>query len=247
MTVREGNDAAMWDRERVARQIAAPQWDDPAYLARSAIARALAAVAPHTRGTLVDVGCGTRPYQPLFAPYITRYIGVNYPATAMERPYYAAADMYADGTHLPMRDGCAQTVLCTQVLEHVPEPALMLKEVARVLCAGGTLLLTAPQAWGEHEVPRDFYRYTSWGLRHLLAGAGLLPRCVQPLEGLFATLGQMFLDELAWKILGASRIRRSAIRTATRAINIASARLDVAFPTSRRLCLTYLVTATKEG
>ncbi len=143
----------MGDRERVARQIADPQRDDPAYLARSAIARALAAAAPHTRGTLVDVGCGTCPYLPLFAPYITRYIGVNYPTTATERPYYAAADVYADGSHLPLRDGCAQTVLCTQVLEHVPEPGLMLKEIARVLCAGGTLLLTAPQVWGSMRLP----------------------------------------------------------------------------------------------
>ena len=236
----------MWDRERVARQIAAPQWDDPAYLARIAIARALAAAAPHARGTLVDVGCGTRPYLPLFSPHITRYIGVNYPPTAAERPYYAAADLYADGSHLPLRDGCAQTALCTQVLEHVPEPGLLLREVARVLCPGGVVLLTAPQVWGEHEVPRDFYRYTSWGLRHLLVGAGLRPQCVQPLEGLFATLGQMFLDELAWKTLNASRIRRSAIRMATRAINMTCARLDRAFPTTRRLCLTYLVIATKE-
>jgi SAM-dependent methyltransferase len=236
----------MWDRERVARQIAAPKWDDSAYLARIAIARALAAAAPHARGTLVDVGCGTRPYLPLFSPHITRYIGVNYPPTAAEHPYYAAADLYADGSHLPLRDACVQTVLCTQVLEHVPEPGLLLAEVARVLCPGGVVLLTAPQVWGEHEVPRDFYRYTSWGLRHLLVGAGLRPQRVQPLEGLFATLGQMFLDELAWKTLGASRIRRSAIRMATRAINMTCARLDRAFPTTRRLCLTYLVIATKE-
>jgi SAM-dependent methyltransferase len=236
----------MWDRERIARQIAAPQWDDPAYLARIAIARALAAAAPHARGTLVDVGCGTRPYLPLFSPHITRYIGVNYPPTAVERPYYAAADVYADGSHLPLRDGCAQTALCTQVLEHVPEPGLLLTEIARVLCPGGVLLLTAPQVWGEHEVPRDFYRYTSWGLRHLLAGAGLRPQSVQPLEGLFATLGQMFLDELAWKTLGASRVRSGAIRMATRAVNMACARLDHVFPTTRRLCLTYLVIGTKE-
>lgn len=150
----------MWDRERVARQIAAPQWDDPAYLARIAIARALAAAVPHARGTLVDVGCGTRPYLPLFLPHIARYIGVNYPPTAAERPYYAAADVYADGSHLPLRDACAQTALCTQVLEHVPEPGLMLTEIARVLCADGTLLLTAPQVWGSTRFPE-----TSTGTR----------------------------------------------------------------------------------
>jgi hypothetical protein len=56
----------------------------------------------------------------------------------------------------------------------------------------------------------------------------------------------MFLDELAWKTLGASRVRSGAIRMATRAVNMACARLDHVFPTTRRLCLTYLVIATKE-
>lgn len=236
----------MWDREAVARQIAAPRRDDPAYLARRAIARALAAAAPAIGGgVLVDVGCGTRPYEPLFAPHVARYVGVNHPPTAAERAFYGAADLFADGTHLPLRDGCARTVLCTQVLEHVPEPGPFLREIARVLAPGGTLLLTAPQTWGEHETPRDFYRYTSWGLRHLLAGAGLEPRSVEPLEGLFATLGQMFLDELAWKTLGAPRVRRGAIRAATWTLNAACAALDRRYPTSRRLCLTYLAVAVK--
>ena len=62
------------------------------------------------------------------------------------------------------RDGAFDAVLFTQVLEHVPEPARVLAELHRILRPGGTLYLTAPLVWELHELPHDYYRYTSEGL-----------------------------------------------------------------------------------
>lgn len=165
------------------------------HIARMSIARAMRAVAPQARGDLVDIGCGLRPYQSLFAPHIGRYIGIDYPPTGSDRTQIDAT-IYADSTHLPLRDRCADTVLTTQVLEHVPEPLRMLREAHRVLRPGGKLIMTAPFVWGEHETPQDFYRYTSYGLRYLLGRASLRVLDVFPLDGLYAVLGQMYLDEL---------------------------------------------------
>jgi SAM-dependent methyltransferase len=79
-------------------------------------------------------------------------------------------------------------VLCTQVLEHVPNPQVVLAELARVLKPGGTLWLTAPFFYAPHELPHDYYRYTEEGLRRLVEGAGLKIRRIEWLEGYYATL-----------------------------------------------------------
>jgi SAM-dependent methyltransferase len=79
-------------------------------------------------------------------------------------------------------------VLLTQVLEHLPEPAKVLKELHRVLKPGGTLWLTAPLFYAEHEKPYDFFRYTRFGIRHLLEAAGFRVREIDWLEGYLGTL-----------------------------------------------------------
>jgi SAM-dependent methyltransferase len=79
-------------------------------------------------------------------------------------------------------------VLLTQVLEHIPEPATVLAELHRVLKPGGTLWLTAPLFYAEHEKPYDFFRYTQFGLRHLLGGAGFEVQEVEWMEGYLGTL-----------------------------------------------------------
>ncbi len=215
--------------------------DNTHHLARIGIARAMRAVAPQARGDLVDIGCGLRPYQSLFAPHIERYIGIDYPPTGGDRTQINAT-IYADSTHLPLRDRCADTVLTTQVLEHVPEPLLMLREVRRVLRPGGKLIMTAPFVWGEHETPRDFYRYTSYGLQYLLGRASFRALDVRSLDGLYAVLGQMYLDELNLTYHARSRRGRRIIRATNSLVNRACVFLDRRYP-SARLCLTYLVVA----
>jgi len=63
-------------------------------------------------------------------------------------------------------------VVCNQVFEHIFEPEAFLREIGRVLKNQGRLLLTVPFVWDEHEQPRDFGRYSSFGLRALLSRNG---------------------------------------------------------------------------
>ena len=88
-------------------------------------------------------------------------------------PENATADIHGTADQIPLADGCFDTVLCTQVLEHVPEPGLVIMECARVLRPGGVLILTAPQYWEEHEEPHDYYRFTEHGMAYLLERARL--------------------------------------------------------------------------
>ncbi len=130
------------------------------------------ALVAHARGTLLDVGCGEKPFEG-HAPRVERWIGLD--ADSNSR-----ADVHGTVFAIPLPDASVDTVLCTQVLEHVDDPARALAEMARVLRPGGALILTVPQYWPLHEEPYDFFRYTELGLRKLFAGAGLR---VELLEG----------------------------------------------------------------
>jgi SAM-dependent methyltransferase len=76
----------------------------------------------------------------------------------------------ADAYRLPFGDATFDVVLCAEVLEHTHTPALALREMQRVLKDGGKLLLTTPFAYPIHYAPTDYYRFTRFGLAHLLDG-----------------------------------------------------------------------------
>jgi len=119
---------------------------------------------PSTERRVLDIGCGHKPYADLFAGCV--HVGINN-TTADASP-----DVVADATSLPIASQSIDLVFCTQVLEHVPHPSKLLQECRRVLKAGGWLILSAPFYWPLHEEPHDYYRYTSYGLKQLLADAG---------------------------------------------------------------------------
>jgi len=136
----------------------------------------LARVAPQARGRLLDVGCGQKPYEALFRPHVSEYVGIEHEAT-FERTRASAnekkPDLYYDGRRLPFDDRTFDTVLSVQVLEHTPDPWLLLSEMSRVLRADGILILSAPFDFRLHEEPHDYFRYTPHGLRVLCDQAGL--------------------------------------------------------------------------
>jgi SAM-dependent methyltransferase len=152
-----------------------------AYLHRF-LARAGETVQP---GQLVlDAGAGRAPYRELFSH--ARYETADFLAVRGKK--YIRPDYVCDLARIPVDDARFDHVLLTQVLEHVPEPARVLAELHRVLAPGGTLWLTAPLFYAEHEKPYDFFRYTRFGLRHLLEGAGFDVREVEWMEGYLGTL-----------------------------------------------------------
>jgi SAM-dependent methyltransferase len=142
---------------------------NPFYFARRGLLEGLKEFFPQMTGELLDVGCGSKPYR-AFIP-TTRYVGMEIDSagsTAGPR----VADVYYDGRNFPFADQSFDGVLCSQVFEHVFTPFEFLAEIHRVLRPGGRLLLTVPFVWDEHEQPRDFARYSSFGLRAVLENAG---------------------------------------------------------------------------
>jgi SAM-dependent methyltransferase len=145
------------------------------------------AVQRYGQGPLLDLGCGRQEHRDL-APQ-GGYVGLE-----LDRGRYASnpPQVWGSGLYLPFRTGAFATVLCAQVLEHVPEPRQLMGEVGRVLARGGHLILTAPHIWGIHEEPHDYFRFTGFGLAHLARRAGMEPVEVRPLAGYWVTAGARF-------------------------------------------------------
>jgi SAM-dependent methyltransferase len=121
---------------------------------------------PSQNAVVLDIGCGHKPYADLFEGCV--HIGLNNSAED------ASPDLVGDACRLPIASASVDLVFCTQVLEHVPQPWLLLKECRRVLKPGGWLVLSAPFYWPLHEEPYDFFRYTRHGLERLAREAGLV-------------------------------------------------------------------------
>lgn len=146
-------------------------------------------------GNLLDLGCGMKPYQKPFGAGVSRWIGLDLEVTPSGR---SAADVFGSALQIPFGSATFDSVLSTQVLEHVPRPAELLGEVQRVLRPGGHLVLTAPQTNPLHEEPHDYFRYTCYGLRSLAEATTLEVIEVRPLGGAIATVGQMIVWHMSW-------------------------------------------------
>lgn len=143
-------------------------WFHPRYISIKYMRSMLKLASKYSQGILLDIGCGLRPYEALFTDYVTAYIGLDWPIS----PEKAHLDVIGDATCLPFCDKAVDTVLASELMEHLPEPKLFLSEVARILKVGGYLILSVPFMEPLHEEPRDFYRFTSHGLRYLLKREG---------------------------------------------------------------------------
>jgi SAM-dependent methyltransferase len=115
-------------------------------------------IAAHASdGLTLDLGAQTGPY----AAHFPRRVGLDL------RPGAGVA-IVGDARALPVRDAAFDLVLCTEMLEHVPEPQRAIDEMHRVLKPGGLLVLTTRFLFPIHDAPHDYFRFTKYGLRHLL-------------------------------------------------------------------------------
>lgn len=144
--------------------------------------RALDRVADRITGTVYDLGCGEMPYRGWVLQRATGYCGVDWGATLHE----LKADILADlNQHLPIEDAVADTVISFSVMEHLCQPTVMLSEAHRILRSGGWMILQVPFQWHVHEAPYDYFRYTRFGLHHLLTQAGFTDVDVQEMGGVW--------------------------------------------------------------
>lgn len=136
----------------------------PFYFARKGLYQNVSALITRLHGKVLDIGCSQKPYQSLCR--FTEYIGLE--IDTQENRSHKKADYFYDGKTMPFEDKSFDSLISSQVFEHVFNPNEFLKETNRVLKIGGMFLVTVPFVWDEHEQPFDYARYSSFGLKHIL-------------------------------------------------------------------------------
>ena len=157
----------------------------------------MSTVTHEAKGRLLDVGCGNKPYRNLFIN-VTEYIGIDRPSSVdNSRPGFANRrkhyDVVGAGDDLPFKDCLFDTILCTQVIEHFPDPIKFFRESARVSLPEAKLLLTAPLVNPVHEAPYDFFRYTNYGLTELCNRGCWRVKEIKPFGGAWLAIGYLLL------------------------------------------------------
>lgn len=165
---------------------------------------------------VLDVGCGVKPYYPFFAS-AREYVGLD----VQENPH---ADISGPIEAIPAEDDAFDIVLCTQVLEHVDDPAQAVRELRRVTAPGGRVLASTHGVMLYHPNPQDLWRWTHTGLEKLFRDAGFDEVTVTPGAGsaeALAFLAGHYVHLLA-KRAGLARLARPVISV----LNAAAAALD---------------------
>jgi len=127
--------------------------------------------------SVLDLGAGTKPYAPLYESYFESRTSVDVPHSLHD---VSKIDVMASADALPFDDASFDCVICTEVLEHCPDPRSALAEVSRVLRPSGRVFLTTPFLRPLHEMPHDYFRLTPSGIAHLATSVGLEVRAIRP-------------------------------------------------------------------
>ena len=139
------------------------------------------ALATHARGRLLDLGCGKAPLFGLYRDRVDTVTCVDWGRSLHDNEFI---DQEVDLTkRLPFGDASFDTVVLSDVLEHIPTPSALCREIARVLAPGGKLVMNVPFYYPIHEEPYDFYRYSRFALSRLLEEAALGVISLEPVGG----------------------------------------------------------------
>lgn len=164
---------------------------------RRRIDRAIKSAAENAHGVMLDIGCGSKPYEKVFKPFIKAHFGLEYSPESGYR--LNKADFCGDAMNIPLSSNSIDTILCTEVLEHISNPEKAFTEFARVLKPGGVIITTAPFFYPTHDA-WDFFRYSPDGLSAMMTRNGLEVVRVEALSGSAVTLA--LLLNLYWFDLG---------------------------------------------
>ena len=170
----------------------------------------------YARGRLIDLGCGTVPLYAAYEPFITENVCVDWGGTTHSSLYVdQECDLAGD---LPFANCDFDTIILSDVLEHIPQPEGLWREMARILAPGGRVLLSVPFLYWVHEAPHDYYRYTEFALRRFAHQVGLKILVLRPLGGAPEVLADVLAKNLLMYLPVVGKWCAAAIQGGTRAL-----------------------------
>jgi SAM-dependent methyltransferase len=216
-------------------------WLFPSHILRSALCREIRRFAPLFRGRVLDYGCGSKPYEELFAG-ADEYIGIDVEQSGHNHAR-SRVDLFFDGSIIPFPDASFDAVVSFQVLEHVPDLGLALSEIRRVLKPGGLFLSTMPHAFPEHEVPYDFRRFTRFGIERDWRERGFELEAVIPTTSNWLTIQQMKIAHLFDSLLPGGVVGKALGLPLVPPLNLFALALDRIMPDAGSFPLDFVALA----
>lgn len=136
-------------------------------------------------GKLLDLGCGMCPFYKAYYEYSSSIFCIDWENSLHSSPY---VDLHCDlNKMIPVADNSFDTIILSDVLEHIQEPSTLLREAYRLLDTNGVILINVPFFYWIHEQPYDFYRYTEFGLKQILDNAGFKVEVFEVVGGILET------------------------------------------------------------
>lgn len=196
----------------------------------------------YARGRLIDLGCGKVPLYGGYRGLVDEVTCVDWPQSVHAGHHL---DLEADLCQpLPFADASFDTVILSDVLEHVPTPEALWSEMARLLAPGGHVVLNTPFLYGIHEAPHDYARYTEFALRRFAQQAGLDVTLLLTIGGSLHVLADLLAKHLAHLPVAGNALA-SAAQGAVALLDRSRFGQRVAARTGSRFPLGYFLVATR--
>ena len=161
----------------------------------------------HATGRLLDLGCGKVPLYATYAPHVSEVTCVDWaPGDHVD----VACDL---SQPLPLDDSRYDTIILSDVLEHISQPEALWREMARVLAPNGKIIMNVPFYYSIHSHPDDYYRYTNFALARFVKINGLELVHLAPIGGIvevFVDLAAKALAKVGSIGIPASAVAQSA-------------------------------------
>lgn len=149
----------------------------------------------HASGRLADLGCGQVPLYGMYRDKVTDVACIDWHGSLHGSLH---VDMFADlNVPLDLEPDSFDTVIASDVIEHLHTPQALFSSAHRVLRHGGKLIIGVPFLYWIHEAPHDFHRYTRFALEKMTSDAGLVMISVASFAGAPEVLVDLLTKTLA--------------------------------------------------
>jgi 2-polyprenyl-3-methyl-5-hydroxy-6-metoxy-1,4-benzoquinol methylase len=136
----------------------------------------------HVTGRLVDLGCGKVPLYHAYQKLASQCICADWQSTIHKNPFL---DITCDlNKQLPFNTNEFNTIILSDVMEHIAKPESLWLEMSRILQPKGKIILNVPFFYKLHEIPHDYFRYTRYALENFANTTGFKIVLLQELGGL---------------------------------------------------------------
>jgi SAM-dependent methyltransferase len=199
-------------------------------------------IPEHVKGRLIDLGCGNVPFYEAYKNYIDDNTCVDWANTLHENPFLDHEQDLNQKLNFP--DESFDTIILSDVLEHIRKPELLMQEMYRILAPDGKLLMNAPFLYWLHEEPHDYFRYTAHALKSMAEDSGLTIIKLEPCGGAPEVLADIS-SKLAMRLPFLGKYLAMAIQKATWIFVRTKFGRRVSANTSKRFPLEYVMVAEK--